>query len=46
MPYYTYGKQKYIIATLPDVEWTYSYSAKVLERELSNLFIGQKLKAI
>ena len=46
MSYYIYGKQKYSIASLPNVEWTYSYSAKELEKELSGLFTGKTLKAI
>lgn len=47
MPIYlSYGKQKYTIADLPDVEWAYSYSAKEFEKELNDLFAGQTLKAI
>ena len=46
MSYLNYGKQKYSIATFPSVEWKYSYSAKELEKELSNVLVGQRIKAI
>lgn len=39
-------KEKYFIASLPDGELAYSYSAKQLQAELNELFAGQKLKAI
>lgn len=44
--YLQQGKHNYYIAALPDVEWTYSYSAKKFEKELNRLFAGKKLRAI
>jgi hypothetical protein len=41
-----YDKQRYAIVTLPDVEWTYSYSAKEYEKDLNKMLKGQNIKAI
>ena len=46
MSYLQYGKQEYVIATLPDVEWKCCYSAKGLEEELNRTINGHHIKAI
>lgn len=44
--YSEFGKQPYTVFTLPDAEWTYSYSANKLENELAKHFKRQKLRSI
>ena len=46
MSYFGYGKHKYSIISLPDKEWTYSYSATKFQSELCTLFTGKKLTEI